>query len=257
MSGFDDLLASNNTPESNNIPDDAPARKTRAPRASTASTPKAPGTISAKTAKYANENILPKLLPGYGKEQDRAKAAAQQRIANLQKIYSYYNAFPHVCVMNKKQWDSWSSTADDLQVQGELKRISDTLAMPSAYNNMTFVFKYLCGAVEKASVELFPKMGIYDCDLSGISEELFKDPAFLEPELKELSIVYQDWLTQGPKTRLLIKTMQAYYAIKKARDLEVRLANINLGENRKTVSFASEPLVPPPSNQRNKLSSSK
>jgi hypothetical protein len=223
-SAFDDLLASNNGPESVPFEESSAGKKAPAARASRATT-KAPGApppasskLSAKTVKYFNENMLPKLR-GDNPEADLRKAASK-RNSSLQKIYNYYQQFPYLVQKKEKEYQTWAANADQGAIDLELHRIQTALAAPSAQNNLTHIVRFGCMCLERASVELLPSMGFgYDYNMSGLTEELFRDPNYLAPELKELSVVWQDWLIQGPHTRLLLKVFQGMMAVQKARGM--------------------------------------
>jgi hypothetical protein len=183
----------------------------RPPSRTGTTTPKPPAAnkkLSAAAVKYANENILKKMkgeLPTKETVQDEQK----ERASLFKQLEGYYNKFPEKVII--KDTKKWAKATND-ELREEVKRFQSSISTPYAEFIVRTGVLWIVDAIEKYAADIVLDKAGYN--IQGISAVLNNIPVEeggidISDEIKELAILWGEYLNQGPKMRLVVKVLQA------------------------------------------------
>lgn len=159
-----------------------------------------PKKLSEAAVKFANNTMLRKAKGEMPLEDEHA-----ERIRLFKVMEGYYLKFPNLVSSKKPQ--SWAKATNE-ELREEVRRFQQSISQPYA--------EFICRSCIMYGVEFLEKV-CKDMDLGysiqGMSEILNTAPEEggidISDEIKELSILWGEYLNQGPKMRLLVKLIQA------------------------------------------------
>lgn len=165
--------------------------------------------LSKGAVQFANDNLLRK-IKGEQSIKEVVENENRERAQLLQWLEGYYTKFPEkVMEKNPKKW----LKATNQELKDEVRRFQSAISIPYAEWFCKTGIIYFAEFMEKMySNVLAPSIGT-DYDITNM-HKLFIIPEedggiSIDDEVKELAVLWGDWLIHGPKMRLCIKLFQA------------------------------------------------
>lgn len=190
------------------------------PRASRAKKPSPASNLVPGVAKI-QRNFASSFLSGagaglFGSPQSADPLAEiKERMRLVEQIRGYHEKFADkLGPLDNKQYQAFNAESNVDVLREHILMLQRKLAAPFAEGMLRELFLDSLAAGEvffhKYLPILDPKL---DINFTGTSMWLREHPDEIESELKELSILWQEWLCNGPGTRLILKTIKTAYTM--------------------------------------------
>lgn len=187
-----------------------------------AKTPANKTKLSKQAVEYANTNLISKIQGNY----KDPKQEAEQRSKDLNMVILYYEKFPEVRRFGQKEFEKFCATASPLDVKLELVRVKREKAIPGAEKVCRFTYLRVVDFVETFVSDYLPSIApgsvLDGWNIKGTAAYLDAEEGLIDDEIKEISILLSEWLTQGPYLRLMIKTMQVAYMMHSSTEVDMK-----------------------------------
>jgi hypothetical protein len=171
--------------------------------------------------------------PAVKQQEELAETKYKMKLVDM--ISGYYEKFPKFGGrLGPDQINQLYAQKDPAMLELRLKELQEGLSTPFGEEVLrqlylqfvSFSEIVVSAATSKYKYSSTVTMGFLgNLNPQGTANFLRANPEYYDEEIKELSILYKEMFTQGPLTRLFVKTIKAMYMVNKTNTVVKQMAD--------------------------------